>query len=267
MKRTNIALLSFIVCCSVMPRLAHAQDTTKRKSIDITSTFKPVLREAAKINFNAAPPPVDTSKPRMSYSIPVQNLFFTYQPADLKPMALEMDSITAWQYSNFIKVGIGNVHQPYVKAGFSFGDFKNTFFNVFADHYTSKGSLDFQKNSMTSVGAAMTYKTNSNLEINARLGFKSDDYYLYGFEPKTLVFEKKDLRQRFQTIEGRVDLRNIEPTEFGLNYRPNLKISSFSDNHSVKGKETNTVLNLPLGKNFRRRFRFPSRCYGRSYPL
>lgn len=256
MKRTNIALLSFIAFCSVMPRLAHAQDTTKRKSIDITSTFKPVLREAAKINFNAAPPPVDTAKPRMTYSIPVQNLFFTYQPADLKPMALEMDSITAWQYSNFIKVGIGNVHQPYLKAGFSFGDFKNTFFNVFADHYTSKGSLDYQKNNMTSVGAAMTYKTNSNLEVNARLGFKSDDYYLYGFEPKTLVFDKKDLRQRFQTIEGRVDLRNIEPTEFGLNYHPNLKISSFGDNHSVKGKETNTVLNLPLEKTFGEDFAF-----------
>lgn len=255
MKRTNIALLSFVVCL-VVPGLSKAQDTTKRKSIDITSTFKPVLREAAKINFNAAPPAVDTTKPRMSYSIPVQNLFFTYQPAELKPMALEMDSITAWQYSNFIKVGIGNVHQPYVKAGFSFGDFKNTFFNVFADHYTSKGSLDFQKNSMTSVGAAMTYKTNSNLEINARLGFKSDDYYLYGYEPKTLVFDKKDLRQRFQTIEGRVDLRNIEPTEFGLNYHPNLKISSFGDNHSVKGKETNTVLNLPLEKTFGEDFAF-----------
>lgn len=256
MKRNNIAILSFIAFCSVAPRVANAQDTTKRKSIDITSTFKPVLREAAKINFNAAPPAVDTSRPRMNYSIPVQNLFFTYQPAELKPVALQMDSIGAWQYSNFIKVGIGNVHQPYVKAGFSFGDFKNTFFNVFADHYTSKGSLDFQKNSMTSVGAAMTYKTNNNLEVNARLGFKSDDYYLYGYEPKTLVFSKKDLRQRFQTIEGRVDLRNIEPTEFGLNYRPNLKVSAFSDNRGNKGKETNTVLNLPLEKTFGEDFAF-----------
>ncbi|NML23347.1 hypothetical protein HHL16_20880 [Pseudoflavitalea sp. G-6-1-2] len=256
MKRIHISLASLIAFCAAVPGMAHAQDTTKRKSIDITSTFKPVLREAAKINFNAAPPSVDTSKPRLGYSIPVQNLFFTYQPAELKPVALQMDSITAWQYSNFIKVGIGNVHQPYVKAGFSFGDFKNTFFNVFADHYTSKGSLDFQKNSLTSVGAAMTYKTNSNLEINARLGFKSDDYYLYGFQPKDLPFKKSDLRQRFQTIEGKVDLRNIEPTEFGLNYHPNLRISVFNDNHSPKANETNTVLNLPLEKTFGEDFAF-----------
>ena len=50
----------------------RAQDTTKRKTIEITSSFKPVLREAVKINFNAAPPAVDTSKPRLSYNIPAQ---------------------------------------------------------------------------------------------------------------------------------------------------------------------------------------------------
>ena len=45
---------------------ALAQDTTKKRTIDITSTFKPVLREAAKINFNAAPPVADTSRPRLT---------------------------------------------------------------------------------------------------------------------------------------------------------------------------------------------------------
>ncbi|MBO9561700.1 MAG: hypothetical protein J7621_02965 [Niastella sp.] len=233
-----------------------AQDTTRRKTIDITSTFKPVLRDAAKINFNAAPPLVDTSRPLLKYNIPVQNLYFTYQPAELKPVALSMDSLTGWQYSNFIKVGIGNVHQPYVKAGFSFGDNKNSFFNVFANYYNSKGDKEFQKNSLASVGAAGTYKTSQNLEWNGSIGFSSDDYYLYGFRPETLVFSKKDLRQRFQTIEAKVHFRNLEPTEFGLNYHPSLRVSVFGDNHDIKGREANTVLNLPLEKTFGDEFAF-----------
>ncbi|WEK35177.1 MAG: hypothetical protein P0Y53_22025 [Candidatus Pseudobacter hemicellulosilyticus] len=251
-------ILKFVLAgiCGAAGFGVQAQDTTKRKTIDITSTFKPVLHEAAKINFNAAPPVVDTTRPRLNYAIPVQNLFFTYQPAELKPMALQMDSVSAWQYSNFIKLGIGNVHQPYVKAGFSFGDGQSTFFNIFVDHYTSKGSKDFQKNSLTSVGVAGTYKTANKHELNGKIGFSSDDYYLYGFQPTTLQYSKSDLRQRFQTLEGKVDFRNTEPTEFGLTYRPNLKVSVFRDNHDPRGTETNTVLNVPLEKSFGDDFTF-----------
>jgi hypothetical protein len=246
----------FLAACSLQLSASLQAQEPKNKTIDITSTFKPVLREASKINFNAASPAADTTKPRLTYTIPVSNLFFLYQPAELKPVALQIDSFTAWQYSNYIKVGIGNVHQPYVKAGFSFGDNKNTFFNLFATHFTSKGSEPFQKNSLTSVGAAATYKTPKNLEWNGRIGFSSDDYYLYGFQPKSLPFEKADLRQRFQTIEGSVSMRNLQPGEFGLTYNPSLRISVFGDNHDPKGTESNTVLSLPLEKTFGDNFAF-----------
>ena len=238
--------------------MVQAQEPNKGKTIDVTSTFKPVLREASKINFNATEPAVDTTKPRLNYNIPAQNLFFTYQPAGVHPVALRVDSLNAWQYSNYIKAGIGNIHQPFVKAGFSFGDGQRTFFNIFANHYTSKGELDFQKNSQTSVGAAATYKTTKNMEWNGSLGFRSDDYYLYGYKPDTLKFNKDDLKQRFQTIEAKVDFRNLSPTEFGLNYHPSIRVSGFSDNHSAigKGSETNTVVNLPLEKTFGEKFAF-----------
>ncbi len=40
---------------------ANAQDKSKKKEVNITSTFKPVLKDAAKINFAAAPPTADTA--------------------------------------------------------------------------------------------------------------------------------------------------------------------------------------------------------------
>src|ERR1700712_2892416 len=51
-----------------------SQDSSRRKDVNITSTFKPVLKDAAKINFAAAPPSSDTSRPRLNYNIPNQNL-------------------------------------------------------------------------------------------------------------------------------------------------------------------------------------------------
>ena len=42
-----------------------------------------------KINLYASPITADTSRPRIAYNIPPQNLFFAYQPVSLKPLALQ----------------------------------------------------------------------------------------------------------------------------------------------------------------------------------
>jgi hypothetical protein len=254
-KKAYLYLLSISVSL-LIGSVAHAQDTTKRRSIDITSTFKPVLKETPKINFSASAPVADTSKPKLNYNIPVQNLIFAYQPAELNPVALKIDSINAWQYSNYIKAGIGTVHQPYLQAAFSFGDNKNSYFNVFADHYTSKGDLPFQKNSRTSINLAGTMRMAHNNELDGKIGFKSEDFYFYGYRPDTLKFTKDQLLQRFQTFEGKVNFRNTVPTEYGLTYNPNLYISVFGNSYATKGTEANTVLNLPLQKSLGRSFGF-----------
>jgi hypothetical protein len=252
----KIALVFTVAVCAT--GAVFSQDTTIRKrTIDITSSFKPVLREAVKINFNAAAPVVDTSRPGLSYTIPQQNLLLGYLPAPLKPVALQIDSLNAWKYSNYIKVGVGNIHIPYAQAGFSFGDGKNSFFNIFAKGYTSKGKLNFQKNNYTAVSADGTVRTAANLEWNGGIGFKSEDYFFYGFLPNTLPFTKDYLRQRFQTYGAKISLRNLEPTAFGLTYNPSLKVDVFSGNNFLgKGTETNTVLNLPLTKTFGDEFAF-----------
>src|SRR5215472_4256319 len=93
----------------------YAQDTTKRRTIDITSSFKPVLRDAVKINFSAAPPAVDTTRPHLSYNIPAQYLFLSYQPGEMKPVALQRDTLNPWVNSNYIKLGVGSVYAPYIR--------------------------------------------------------------------------------------------------------------------------------------------------------
>src|SRR5580700_3322949 len=152
MDKSSILFLLLGVWCT--GSAVRAQDTTKRKSIDITSSFKPVLREAVKINFNAAPPTVDTSRPRLTYTIPSQYMFLSYQPGEMKPVALQRDTLTPWENYNYIKLGIGNVVLPYARMGFSFGDGKSTFINIFADQLSSHGSPEFQKSSLTDVKIA-----------------------------------------------------------------------------------------------------------------
>jgi hypothetical protein len=232
----------------------HAQDTTKRKTINITSTFKPSLKNTAKLNFNAEAPLIDTTRPDLKYNLPVQFLSLVYQPSGLNPLALPADSLKLWKNDNYVKVGAGNVHLPYAEAGLSFGDRKNSFFNVFAQGYNSKGKLPFQENSLLAGSISGTIKAKNNLEWDGALGVRADGYYLYGFQPDTLKFAKSQLQQQFFTFDGRIGLRNTVPTEFGLTYNPNFKVAAFGENNSPRTSEADMVLNLPLEKTINEHF-------------
>lgn len=230
----------------------RAQDTTKRRTIDITSSFKPVLRESAKINFNATPPSADTTRPVLKYDIPNPNLLFAYQPGSLKPLALTVDSTGRFVNNNYIKAGFGSLKTPYIQAGFSFGDGNTAGANIYARHVSSQGKRDFQDFTDTRVRLSAYYKTAKNLEWNASLGMSQEKTYKYGFEPETLSFPRDSIRVSFQTFSGRISAHNVNRTSFGLNYSPQIKIDIFGD--QLKNNESNTVVDVPLQKNIGEKF-------------
>src|SRR5450631_2959040 len=238
----------------VMSAGVRAQDTTKKKTINITSTFKPALKNTAKLNFNADAPLIDTTHPDLKYNLPTQFLSLQYQPVGLNPVALPADSIKTWNNDNYIKVGAGNVHLPYVLVGLSFGDRKKSFFNISAEGYSSKGKLPFQENSLLAASISGTIKVANNLEWDGALGFRADGYYLYGFKPDTLKFAKSQLQQQFFTFDGRLGLRNTVPSRYGLTYNPNVKISAFGLNSNPRASEADLVVNIPVEKTIDEHF-------------
>lgn len=232
---------------------ATAQDTSKRKTIDITSTFKPVLRDAVKLNFPAALPSLDTTRPLLNYDIPRQQVRVPYMPGTLKPVSLEVDSMLAWQNTQYLKIGAGNNHLPYLQGAAGFGDGGRSFMTAYVEYYASKGKLDNQKHNLADFQLRGSHKTSDNTELSAKLGFKGEDYFLYGYQPSTLDYSKSELKQRFQTLDGYVNFRNTHPTEFGISYSPTLKFNAFSGkNNGNKATENNFVFDLPLQKSFGR---------------
>ena len=244
---TSRNLLLLIMGTGLFTAADAQRDTSRPKAVDITSSFRPSLKEAAKIKFNATPPSVDTSRPTLKYDIPNPNLLFAYQPGSLKPLALQVDSIGIFDNSSYIKAGFGSLRTPYFQAGLSFGDGNTAGANIYAKHVSSSGKRENQDFSTTEIKISGFYKTVKNMEWNASLGMKQDRTYKYGYQPETLQFPKDSIRQRFQTISARIATRNIHVTEFGLNYAPELRIDVFSD--QLKNSETNAVLNLPVEKS------------------
>lgn len=239
--------LAVILCNTGLQSQKRNSEDTSKKTVVITSAYKPVLKPASKINFTAASPVADTSKPALqSYNVPAQNLFFSYQPVALKPLALGMDSMPEWVNSNYVKAGYGNYNSPYAEAGLSYGDGKTSLINFFGKHISQKGSLPFQQYGHTTFNFTGLYSTSSNLEWRSKIGFDNRTQYYYGYRPDTIKFEKDSLRQSYNTISGMVGLRNKEKNSFGISYDPTLAIQLFSDNRS--GRETSFMLNAPVSK-------------------
>ena len=155
--------IPFFIALGMLPVAVQAQDTTiKRKTVEVTSTFKPVLKDAAKINFNATPPTADTARPRLQYQIPNQNLLFPYQPGSLKPLALQIDTAAGWSNESYVKAGFGNLRTPYLQAGLSVGDGQTKGLNLYANHISSKGKRAFQKYSNTDFDLHTLLRTPNN---------------------------------------------------------------------------------------------------------
>ena len=253
--KITICICLLLIAHCLLPIAASAQkDTLKKTStIDINSAYKPVLRNAVKINFSATHLNADTTAPVLTYNIPPQNLFYSYQPIPLNPLALQQDTNLYLGLRNYVKVGYGNLATPYVSAGFSFGDGKKFLANVYASYISSKGKLVYQDYSKLNLKAAGSIFLPAN-EVYAGVDVKLDENFLYGYDTAIYKYSKKDVRQQFQDVSAKIGIRNTKTGEFGINYNPNLQVSNFINVNKLN--ETSFILTAPVEKQFGEVFTF-----------
>ena len=248
MMQTKYKLLVFLIANCLLPIVTFAQiDTTKKQTIDITSSYKPVLRNAVKINFSASHLNADTTKPKMNYTVPSQNLFYAYQPISLRPLALQQDTNLYLGIRNYIKVGYGNYSTPYVNAGFSFGDGKKMVVNLYANYISSKGKIANQDYTQLQIKANAVFFTPKN-EVYVGAQLSQNNNYLYGYNHSLYTFKKDSVRQQFQDLVLTGGVRNTTSGEYGISYNPNITVINFTNKNKVN--ESTVIANAPITKTF-----------------
>ena len=242
----NKAALIITIAFFSQSTLYAQRDTARKQTIDITSSYQPVLRNAVKINFSGSQLAADTSRPSLSYNIPSQNLFYAYQPISLRPLALVQDSNLYLGGRNYLKAGFGMYSTPLVEAGLSFGDGKKSLVNLNGSYIASKGNdIQFQDYSMLKVKATGSVFTPKN-EVYAGAAVSVDNYYLYGYDQASFTLQKTDVGQQFQSFDVMVGARNISEGPAGINYNPNLQVGFFTNKDKLS--ETSIVIDLPASK-------------------
>ncbi len=238
-------LLPFIVL--VCLNVSAQKDTTRKPAIDITSSFKPTLRNASKINFSGSQLAADTARPALRYNIPSQNLFYAYEPVSLKPLSLNADTSLSLGNRRYLKAGIGSYSTPYVETGLSFGDGKKSLVTLFGNYISSKGDIKNQDYSQLNVKAALSYFAAKH-EIYGSALVRNDNYYLYGYDHSLLDFKKEQIRQQLEEFAVKVGVRNTSINKPGVRYDPNIGVSFFTNRNLAT--ETTVKVNLPVEKNF-----------------
>lgn len=236
------------------PALKATGDTSAPKMVTITSAFKPFLKDAAKINFTAASPVIDSSKIPVAYNIPSQNLFFLYQPVPIKPLALAVDSGYSWENDQYVKVGAGNFSTFFGEAAFSFGDGKNSVTNVRGNFLTSTGNLPAQQAAKWGIDLLTVFNTQHTNEWTAHPYYQSTTQYLYGYQPSTLPYTKESLLRRYSTVGLELGLQNRTANSFGISYHPVVSVNRFFDNN--ENHENNIVVKAPINKSFGKNYSF-----------
>lgn len=222
------------------------KDTTKKQVIDIISSFKPVISNSPKVNFSATYLAADTVKYIAPYSIPSLNLFFSYQPVSLKPLALNKDSVLHLGIRNFLKVGYGNLSSPFASAGFSLGDGVKSLVNLSANYLALNGGIVNQNYAQLNAKISASYFTNTD-EVFGSLGMNQQDYHFYGYDHSLLSFSKQDVLQHFDNFHAMVGVRNKVSNDLGIKYSPLVEFNLF--NNLNKLGENSFRFDIPIEKS------------------
>ncbi len=240
-------LLLLIAYCLLASNATAQRDTTRRQTIEITSSYKPVLRNAVKINLSASALAADTSRPRLAYDIPAQNLFFAYQPISLKPLALMQDTGLQLGVRNYVKAGFGNYTTPYIAAAVSFGDGKKSLVNLYGNYISSKGKIinqDFSELKLKGTGSFFSAKN----EVYGSAGINANQYYQYGYDHTLHNFSKDSVSRKYQEFFVSAGLRNTAVNDFKVNYNPNVTAHIFSRENKIN--ESSLIIEAPVEKKF-----------------
>ncbi len=223
-----------------------ARDTAIRgATIEITQSYKPEVKQAAKPELSTNLPPADNSRPVFNYNISQQNLQYNYTATPLRPLALGKDSSVA-PFPNYVKLGGGTLSTVYLDAGISSLKGDNYETSIHVHHLSQAGKIAEQKSSLSGLEATGTLYGNKH-DIHAGLDASYNTFYYYGFDHSLYTFPAASVKQSFTGVTVFADIKNKDLLAGHITYNPLVKIATYSDHY--KTSELTEEVKLPFVYN------------------
>lgn len=203
------------------------KDTMPEKVVTILSDFKPQLKNSAKISFNNAITPTDTSSLRLDYNVPSQNLSFQYKPISLVPRSFKIDSIIQSNFNGSIKIGFGNYLQRDIDMNLNVLDIYNNTHSINLYNNAYNGLHHLQ----TWNELGITYLNSININESNRLltsvYYKQIDRNRYGMVPDSTHYPIGNYEQNYRLLGTSLTWINDQSAFGNFEYKPIINYEHF----------------------------------------
>lgn len=239
----------FIVSVLAVAAKASAQttrgtgDTTlKGTTIEVIQAYRPKIKPSPKPEWIPQAPPADTTHPVLSFEVPQQTLYYTYNSLPLKPLALGR-TVAKAPFANYVKAGGGNKSTIYLDAGIGGFYGKNYDADIHLHHLSqSSSTLENQQSSLSGLEAEGVYHGKN--DIHGLLSVQRNQYNYYGYEHLLFNYPSDSVRQTYTSIHLAGDLANKQDSSSRLAYNPGVNVGYYRA--KTNATELSATLNAPV---------------------
>jgi hypothetical protein len=219
------------------PLLAAAQ-TLPSENVTVLKNFEAQLLDAERISVAPGLPPPDTSRTRLTYSLPYREMNIDYPPPSIRPYGMKREK-PADAYNGFIRAGGGFPNSLYGDGSYRYL-FEDKFdLGLRAHHHSANfKSMENQRFSNTLADLKGTYYFDQGFAVNAGLGYDLRNVFFYGYNNDPDFGQDSvpadDVRQRFSTLRFNGGVFNGERTVGDFNYKAHLDAYFLNDSYASK---------------------------------
>lgn len=251
-KNRGVKLL-FLATLVLLNTLSFAQTSSRNNNdgdeIIASGEGDRVIKKSSKVSF--APKLIeDTTKRQLD----MEYIFYEYTaPSEfttefIKPAKLKIIDPLDKLQRGYVKAGVGTYTTPFVDLYYNSERSRNSNWGFNGKHFSSNtGIKDYGYSGFSDNHASAFYKHFlQDFSLKGEVNYDRNVNYFYGFKESDTVIDKALIKQRFNTIGGKVSLASYFKDSTDLNYKGDFAYRNYTD--GLKARENNFVFNAGVQK-------------------
>lgn len=221
-----------IWCVSVLP--AFAQPDLPPEEVKVIQDFEARLADSERLILQPELPPAEDADKELLYKIPVKSLQMEYDAPKLRPLAMAAKEEEPG-YKGYLKAGYGIPRASLGDFSYHFIDSKQYIFGINLNHQAANfKDLEHQRFMNNSGELNGTYYLDNGIAVGGAFGVDNRQLHFYGYDHTEQIYDRKDVRQRFNNVYGRAEIFNGERNYGDINYKGTFDVYHLTDKYTAK---------------------------------